>query len=940
MRKLLSTVAAVVCAAVLAAEFDVCGDFASGLGKNGLPKGWTFHVWKGYLPKPAAEVVEGDAKGGRALCIKDVRGADGAAVMTVAKRPGACGDRVAVGFTARGRGKAWVTLVRSTEKGGWNQTEPHVTIDLTDEWTAHECLFTLHDGPNGETKSFQVELGLDTGAEACFADVSADHSAATPEERVAAAGKGLRTLRRTLETKREIASDDFEDAARVRTPKPELVQDIIAPGLLSKTTLGVYRGERAFTVPMPGGAVALERDPLGTYLSAGVRIYDFGRAARTAACARLGFTVEGGGAAPRTACAEVVSDPARADLLCTVVCDGVRAGHVRVPVSALPADFTFGVAADGRWIFQTTSLSDSSVRMRRGACTPYAKGCTATAALEVRPVSGAAGITLDALALRETVETVKDATPPIILERAREFDPVKAGWPLVFADEFDGDSLDWSKWFVPWYHKKDSARHFSLDGKGHLVLKVEKNPETGKLETGSIWSKDAWRYGYFEARLKYTRKPGWWSAFWMYGIGNRNPFWDGFEIDIQEDYYTRPKVKGGPERRTIDHNLHVYTGTLLKSWNYNSELPGSLDDFYTLGCKWTPFEISYYVDGRLLSSQAAHSPHDSVTFDAYHHAYGLVPLHAIVSGQIMGEKWFASDISGVEFPEEYVLDHVRVYKYPEEEGAAPTVAFAKGQDRALFAKTGDRLRFSAEVKPATKSQAPVKAVYLFDDGYLIDFKTEPPYEFLVPFTKERYATTRWAQGGRSGARPAFDSYPHVFVVAAQDADGRVGHSGKLVKILRDADGFTPHEKKDRAVPAFVPPWTFDEGGQGAAYYDTTPGNKAWEKNKRRPDEDVDAGPEHIHYTDTGEWLNYTLRVERDGPYAIAVKVRDNAAIPGTRYVPLYMDGQLLGTFEVDVARLDAGRTLKAHLPAGRHTFTVMLHAPIEFMGLDFSKEGD
>ena len=53
-----------------------------------------------------------------------------------------------------------------------------------------------------------------------------------------------------------------------------------------------------------------------------------------------------------------------------------------------------------------------------------------------------------------------------------------------------------------------------------------------------------------------------------------------------------------------------------------------------------------------------------------------------------------------------------------------------------------------------------------------------------------------------------------------------------------------------------------------------------------------------------------------------------------------MDGQLLGTFEVDVARPEDGRTLKARLPAGRHTFTVMLHAPIEFMGLDFSKEGD
>ena len=92
----------------------------------------------------------------------------------------------------------------------------------------------------------------------------------------------------------------------------------------------------------------------------------------------------------------------------------------------------------------------------------------------------------------------------------------------------------------------------------------------------------------------------------------------------------------------------------------------------------------------------------------------------------------------------------------------------------------------------------------------------------------------------------------------------------------------------------------------------------------------------LHYTETGEWLNYTLRVEKGGAYAIAIKVRDNAAIPGARNVPLYMDGQLLGMFEVDVARPDDGRTLKASLPSGRHTFTVMLHAPVEFKGLEFS----
>jgi hypothetical protein len=923
------------CAVAHAAEFDVQGDFASKPGANGLPAGWVFHTWEGYLPKPMAKVVEGDAKGTFALSVDDVRGKHGAGVMSAVKRAGTCRDHVTVGLTARGRGKAWVTLVRWNEKRAWNQTESRVAIDLTDEWTAHECLFVLHDGPSGETKSFQVELGLDKGSEACFADVSADHSPACPEERAAAVGKVARTMKRFIDTSREIASDDFEDAARVRSPSPELVQDIIAPGLLSKTTLGVYRGDRPFTVQMPGGGGHALPESAGNYLSANARIYDFGRRTRTAARARLGFSVSGGGAA-RTVFVDVESDPARADLVCTVLCDGERSGRIRVPVKSLPADFMLGVAADGAWLFSATSLSDSSSRVRRGSCAPFPKGATAEASLEVVPNAGSAEITLDTLALRETKETVKDTTPPIILERAREFDPVKAGWPLVFADEFDGDSLDWSKWFVPWYKKKDSARHFSLDGKGHLVLKVEKDPKTGKLDTGSIWSKDSWRYGYFEARLRYTRKPGWWSAFWMYGIANRNPFWDGFEIDIQEDYYTRPKTKGGPERRTIDHNLHVYTGPLLKSWNYNSELPGSLDDFYTLGCKWTPFEISYYVNGKLLSSKAAHSPHDSVTFDAFNHAYGIVPLHAIVSGQIMGKQWFASDIEGVEFPEEYVLDHVRVYKFPEEDGTLPEVDFAKDQDRSLFVKTGDRLSFSATARPAAKTRSPVKAVYLFDDGYLIDFKTEPPYEFTLPFTKERYSSTCWAQGGRSGARPAFDSYPHVFVVAAQDAAGRVSHSGKIVKILRNADGFEPHDNADRTVPAFVPAWTYDDGGQGVAYHDTTVGNKFWGR-KMRPLEDVDAGPDGLYYTDTGEWLNYTLRVEKGGDFAITAKCGDCGDIPGVRRVPLYMDGKLLGTFEVEGVRPDAGRTLKARLPAGRHTFTVLLHSPITFKGLDFAE---
>ena len=67
-----------------------------------------------------------------------------------------------------------------------------------------------------------------------------------------------------------------------------------------------------------------------------------------------------------------------------------------------------------------------------------------------------------------------------------------------------------------------------------------------------------------------------------------------------------------------------------------------------------------------------------------------------------------------------------------------------------------------------------------------------------------------------------------------------------------------------------------------------------------------------------------------------IKTDGGSNIPDTRSIPLYMDGRLLGNFEVDAARPGEGRVLDVRLPAGRHTFTVVLHAPIGFKGLDFA----
>jgi hypothetical protein len=42
--------------------------------------------------------------------------------------------------------------------------------------------------------------------------------------------------------------------------------------------------------------------------------------------------------------------------------------------------------------------------------------------------------------------------------------------------------------------------------------------------------------------------------------------------------------------------------------------------------------MQYHLNGKLIPSETAHSPYNSVTFDPFNHAAGYVPLHAILSG--------------------------------------------------------------------------------------------------------------------------------------------------------------------------------------------------------------------------------------------------------------------------------------------------------------------
>jgi len=735
-----------------------------------------------------------------------------------------------------------------------------------------------------------------------------------------------------------IEAEERYETAGLRVGHPTLVRDIVSPGLLSETGMGVYRTKDRVSLGLARESFAL---PEGTIRFVhGIRLYDFGR---KGVPAHLDMTVTGKGENRRIVVRVAASAPS-APLVCTVTGTGAEAKTLEVPSSSLPADVALYLRDNGEWQLSVTSLSDASRKTLDGKSTLFNgywidgygyPPLTVSTELASDRAGAEAEVRVDNHFVGRAAP-VKKTDIPCVVNPAPTFDPVKAGWPLVFADEFDGTEVDWSKWFfvIKAGHCKH-GEHVRVDGKGVLEMEMAYGPDGKNLDAVSLRSRPEFRYGYFESRLKLTRQNGWWAAFWMYGRINSDPFVDGFEIDIFEDYYTRKITPEGKNRRQLDHNLHMYLGSQLKSWNYSSEYDGSLDDWITIGCKRTPFEISYYLNGKLIRSCANHANWSSVTFDAFNHALGNAPLCLILSQQVMSPSWPWFDKTNATFPEIYRVDYVRAYEMPAPAAETPRIAWrgaAAADDGSLrFFKPGDTMRFEVDALPAQKGGAKLKAVYLFDAGYLVGYKTEPPYVFDVTFTKDWFDKTAYMKPGRQNSVPDFSRTPHSFVAYVQDETGAVAETGRPIR--RHPAFFNaatrPYEGKAQTVPGELTLWKYDEGGQGVAYFDATKGNAFGKSGQgRRPDEDVDCTASELASASSGEWVNYTVDIAEARDYR--AELAYGTALLGRHEVHVLVDGQTVGTFEMTFAddrssswALDKRAVLeKVRLPAGRHVLSL------------------
>ena len=230
-------------------------------------------------------------------------------------------------------------------------------------------------------------------------------------------------------------------------------------------------------------------------------------------------------------------------------------------------------------------------------------------------------------------------------------------WVPTLADEFEGTSLDRSKW-TDVYHGTSIWNgegeayvdtQVSVSG-GLLHLRADKRPTTvfgvvqpyasGMVTTRGLWHQ---RYGYFEIRAKVPAGKGFWPAFW--GLPDTTG-WPP-EIDVLE-------ILGDvPKKVYMTSHWGILPLHLDRSHSWVG--PDFSTDFHTFAVDWNPRRIRWYVDDTLRAENTEGIPQ--------------VPFYWLLNLAVGGD-WPGYPDANTRFPSEFQVDWMRAWQYPSDSLAA------------------------------------------------------------------------------------------------------------------------------------------------------------------------------------------------------------------------------------------------------------------------------
>jgi len=250
-------------------------------------------------------------------------------------------------------------------------------------------------------------------------------------------------------------------------------------------------------------------------------------------------------------------------------------------------------------------------------------------------------------------------------------------WEYYFGDDFNTLSIDKNKWYdgYPWGGLQVAQRIYTAPemiepNEGYVSLKINKTNEwrgfpawmldttvarknnielkNGQMQlnylTSCIWSKQSFKYGYFECRCKVPKEKGLWPAFWLFGQNNAD------EIDFMECKGERTKELHVDVHcpNQCDH-IRGFMGS-KNDWGGWVKMNQNLtDEWVVFSGVWLPNHLVYYVNGVPVS---------------YFKGDFATPMNVIANLSMAGDKggFSPGPDESTHFPSEFLVDYIRVWK--------------------------------------------------------------------------------------------------------------------------------------------------------------------------------------------------------------------------------------------------------------------------------------
>jgi beta-glucanase (GH16 family) len=271
-------------------------------------------------------------------------------------------------------------------------------------------------------------------------------------------------------------------------------------------------------------------------------------------------------------------------------------------------------------------------------------------------------------------------------------------WQLTWSDEFNapnGSVPDPAKWvFVTGGEgfgnnelETYTNRPVNVQQKdGHLVITAQKEDLTGpdgiprhytsaRINTQNHFAQ---KYGRFEASIQLPTGKGIWPAFWLLGDNHATAPWpDCGEIDILETI-------GAPD--TMYSTLHGpgYSGGKDISAKFPLPAGESVNTgFHLYAVEWSPNDIKFFFDDRLIAHRTPADLPPGATWVYDHPFYILLNL-------AVGGYWPGNPDATTTFPQQMLIDYVRVYSRKPQPSAAATKPGAPYIDSDVWASSEGR----------------------------------------------------------------------------------------------------------------------------------------------------------------------------------------------------------------------------------------------------------